>query len=190
MIPTAAIGDSTQSTSNRVLGFSSPVTIPEVVFDQSNGGQYLFTQYDGTYGSFTSALSIATGTLTSMSKTSLQSVTNVSNLKDQTGAAITAGDVTCAWWLSETRFLFVGRKLSGNTYYVWLCNYNGSAWTVGANAPAFDNTNAVLALGLYSGTATAVTLTGVAAGTIVPIELNQGRVMSTNTTATLIIALL
>ena len=151
MIPTAAIGDSTQSTSNRVLGFSSPVTIPEVVFDQSNGGQYLFTQYDGTYGSFASALSIATGTLTSMSKTSLQSVTNVSNLKDQTGAAITAGDVTCAWWLSETRFLFVGRKLSGNTYYVWLCNYNGSAWTVGSNAPAFDNTNAVLALGLYSG---------------------------------------
>ena len=40
-----------------------------------------------------------------------------------------------------------------------------------------------------SGTATAVTLTGVAAGTIVPIELNQGRVMSTNTTATLIVAL-
>ena len=40
-----------------------------------------------------------------------------------------------------------------------------------------------------SGTATAVTLTGVAAGTIVPIGLNQGRVMSTNTTATLIVAL-
>lgn len=135
----------------RLQGFGAATTIPEVVFDQSRGGKYLFTQYDGTYGSFCSALSIATGTLTSMSKTSLQAVTNVSNLKDTAGAAITSGDVTCAWWLSETRFLFVGRKLSGNLYYVWLCNYNGSAWTVGSNSTAFDNGNAVLALGLYSG---------------------------------------
>jgi len=136
---------------DRVLGFSSYVTIPEAVFDQSKGGKYLFTQYDGTYGSFGSALSIATGTVTSMSKTSLQTVTNVSSLKDTSGAAITAGDVTCAWWLSETRFLFVGRKLSNNNYYVWLCNYNGAAWTVGAEAGTFANGNAVLALGLYSG---------------------------------------
>jgi len=136
---------------DRILGFSSYVTIPEMVFDQSKGGKYVFTQYDGTYGSFGSALSIATGTLTSMSKTSLQTVTNVSNLKDTAGAAITAGDVTCAWWLSETRFLFVGRKLSNNNYYVWMCNYNGVAWTVGNNSTTFDNGNAVLALGLYSG---------------------------------------
>lgn len=40
-----------------------------------------------------------------------------------------------------------------------------------------------------SGTSTAVTLTAVAAGTIVPIALDGGRVMSTNTTATLIVAL-
>jgi len=40
-----------------------------------------------------------------------------------------------------------------------------------------------------SGTATAVTLTGVAAGTIVPIALDSGRVMFTNTSATLIVAL-
>ena len=135
----------------KMLGFSSATTIPEVVFDQSKGGQFLFTQYDGTYGSYCSALSIATGTLASMSKTSLQAVTNVSNLKDDSGAAITSGDVTCAWWLSETRFLFVGRKLSNNKYYLWLCDYNGGAWKVGANASTFDDTKAVLALGLYSG---------------------------------------
>lgn len=135
----------------KVFGFSSATTISEVVFDQSKGGQYLFTQYDATYGSFCSALSIATGTLASMSKTSLQTQTNVSSLKDDAGAAITAGDVTCAWWLSETRFLFVGRKLSNNKYYLWLCNYNGSAWTVGANSALFDDQKPVLALGLYSG---------------------------------------
>jgi hypothetical protein len=38
-------------------------------------------------------------------------------------------------------------------------------------------------------TSTAVTLTAVPAGTLIPIALDQGRVMSTNTTATLIIAL-
>ena len=134
-----------------LLGFGAATTIPEVVFDQSKGGKYIFSQYDGTYGSYFSALSIATGTLTSMSKTSLQTETNVSNLKDTAGSAITSGTVVCAWWLSETRFLFVGRKLSTNTYYVWLCNYNGSAWTVGSNSTAFDNGNAVLALGLWSG---------------------------------------
>lgn len=132
-------------------GLAQATAIPEVIFDQSKGGQYVFTQYDGTYGNYCSSLSIATGSLASLSKTSLQAVTNVSNLKDTSGAAITAGDVTCAWWLSETRFLFVGRKLSNNTYYIWLCNYNGSAWTVGSNSTAFDNGNAVLALGLYSG---------------------------------------
>lgn len=135
----------------RIFGFSGVTTIAEIVFDQSKGGKYLYTQQDVTYGSFGSALSIATGTLASMSKTSLQSVTNVSNLKDDAGAAITAGDVACAWWLSETRFLFVGRRLSDNKYFLWLCNYNGSAWTVGANSALFDDTKAVLALGLYSG---------------------------------------
>ena len=134
-----------------IQGFGAATTIPETVFDQSKGGKYIFTQYDGTYGSYGSALSIATGTLTSMSKTSLQAVTLVSNLKDEAGAAITAGVVLCAWWLSETRFLFVGRKVSNDKHYLWLCNYNGSAWTVGSNSTAFDNGNAVLALGLYSG---------------------------------------
>ena len=41
-----------------------------------------------------------------------------------------------------------------------------------------------------TGTSTAVTLTAVAAGTLIPVALDQGRVMSTGTTATLIIALL
>lgn len=135
----------------RVLGFSAATQIPEIVFDQSKGGKYLFTQYDSTYGAFCSSLSIATGTLSSMSKTSLKTQTDVSSLKDDAGGAITAGDVTCGWWLSETRFLFVGRKLSNNKYYVWMCNYNGSAWTVGSNSTTFDNGNAVLALGTYSG---------------------------------------
>ena len=36
---------------------------------------------------------------------------------------------------------------------------------------------------------TPVTLTAVAAGTIIPVALDQGRVMATNTTATLIVAL-
>ena len=41
-----------------------------------------------------------------------------------------------------------------------------------------------------SPTAAPVTFSGLAAaGTIIPVELNQGRVMSTGTTATLIIAL-
>ena len=40
-----------------------------------------------------------------------------------------------------------------------------------------------------TGVSTAVTLTGVAAGTIVPVALDSGRVMATNTTATLIVAL-
>lgn len=39
------------------------------------------------------------------------------------------------------------------------------------------------------GTTAAVMITGVPAGTFLPIELNQGRVMSTNTTATSIVAL-
>lgn len=37
--------------------------------------------------------------------------------------------------------------------------------------------------------ATAVTITGVAAGAFIPLELNGGRIMSTNTTATNIYAL-
>lgn len=134
-----------------VQGLAEATTIPEIVFDQSKGGKYLFTQYDGTYGSYTSALSIATGTLTSMTKTSLQTETNVSSLKDHAGAAITAGAIVCAWWINETRFMFVGKKNSGNTHYVWICDYNGGAWKVGANASTFDDQNAVLALGLYSG---------------------------------------
>ncbi len=133
------------------LGMTGATAIPEIIFDQSKGGKYLFTQYDGTYGKYCSSLSIATGSLTSLSKTSLQSITDVSGLKDTSGAAITAGTVVCAWWLSETRFLFCGRKLSNNTYYLWMCNHNGSAWTVGSNSTTFDNGNAVLALGLYSG---------------------------------------
>lgn len=40
-----------------------------------------------------------------------------------------------------------------------------------------------------SGSAAAVTLNAVPAGTLIPIALDQGRVMATNTTATLIIAL-
>lgn len=132
-------------------GFAAATTIPEIVFDQSKGGKYLFTQYDGTYGSFTSALSIATGTLASMTKTSIQTQTNVSSLKDHLGAAITAGAIVCAWWISETRFMFVGKKNSGNTHYVWICDFNGGAWKVGANSPTFDDTIAVQALGLYSG---------------------------------------
>jgi hypothetical protein len=40
------------------------------------------------------------------------------------------------------------------------------------------------------GATTAVTLTAPPVGTILPIELNAGRIMSTNTTATLIVALM
>ena len=39
------------------------------------------------------------------------------------------------------------------------------------------------------GVTTAVTFTAVPVGTILPIELNAGRIMATNTTATLILAL-
>lgn len=39
------------------------------------------------------------------------------------------------------------------------------------------------------GTTAAVVLTAVPVGVIVPIELNGGRIMSTNTTATLMVAL-
>lgn len=46
-----------------------------------------------------------------------------------------------------------------------------------------------LALSISS-TASAVTFTGVAAGSVLPIQLDQGRIMSTNTTATAIVALL
>lgn len=134
-----------------IQGFSAATSIPEIVFDQSKGGKYLFTQYDGTYGNYTSSLSIATGTLTSMTKTSIQTATNVSALKDTAGAAITAGAIVCAWWISETRFMFVGKKNSTNTNYVWICDFNGGAWKVGSNSTTFDNGNAVLALGLYSG---------------------------------------
>ena len=144
-------GIPTSTTVGSLLGFSAATTIPEVIFDQSPGGKYLFTQYDGTYGSYTSALSIGTGVLGALSKTSLQTVTNVSNLKDHTGAAITAGAVTAAWWISETRFMFVGKKNAGTVHYLWICDFNGGAWKVGSNSPLFDNGNAVLALGLYSG---------------------------------------
>jgi hypothetical protein len=40
-----------------------------------------------------------------------------------------------------------------------------------------------------NGVADAVTITGVAAGTFLPIALDGGRIMSTNTTATAIVAL-
>ena len=52
-------------------------------------------------------------------------------------------------------------------------------WVGGAGAVALS----------ASGSATAVTLSAVPAGTLIPIGLDQGRVMSTNTTATLIVAL-
>ncbi len=150
-IPAPVSGGGSLLSGARTLGMTGVAAIPEIIYDQSRGGKYVYTQYDGVYGSYCSALSIATGALTSLSKTSLQAITNVSNLKDPSGAAIGAGVVLNAWWLSETRFLFVGRKLAGSLHYVWLCNYNGSAWTVGSNSAAFDNGNAVLALGLYSG---------------------------------------
>jgi hypothetical protein len=52
-------------------------------------------------------------------------------------------------------------------------------WVGGAGAVAVS----------ASASATAVTLSAVPAGTLIPVALDQGRVMSTNTTATLIIAL-
>jgi hypothetical protein len=45
------------------------------------------------------------------------------------------------------------------------------------------------ALAVATQTGTAVTLSAVPAGTLIPIALDQGRVMATNTTATLIVAL-
>lgn len=132
-----------------IQGFSAATNIPEIVFGQSKGGQYLFTAYDAA-NNFTSSLSVATGTLASMTKTAI-AATNVSSLKDTSGVAITAGAVVCAWWINETRFMFVGKKNSGNTNYVWICDFNGGAWKVGSNSALFDNGNAVLALGLYSG---------------------------------------
>ena len=45
------------------------------------------------------------------------------------------------------------------------------------------------AVAIATQTGTAVTLSAVPAGTLIPIALDQGRVMSTNTTATLIVAL-
>lgn len=156
-------------------GFSAAATIPECVFDQSKGGKYLFTQYDGTYGNYLSSLSIATGTLSAMTKTSLQAVTDVSTLKDTAGTVIAAGGVVCAWWINETRFMFVGKKNSNNTNFVWICNYNGSAWTVGSNSTAFDNGNAVLALGLYSGGQ--ASLSGVLHARSVAMNLDASKIL-------------
>jgi len=130
-------------------GFSAASTISEVIFDQSPGGKYLFTAYDAA-NNYTSSLSIATGPLASLSKTAL-AVTNVSSLKDTAGAAITAGSILAAWWISETRFMFVGKKNAGVVYFVWICDFNGGSWKVGSNSALFDNGNAVLALGLWSG---------------------------------------
>jgi hypothetical protein len=45
------------------------------------------------------------------------------------------------------------------------------------------------ALAVATQSGTAITLSAVPAGTLIPIALDQGRVMATNTTATLIVAL-
>ena len=73
-----------------IQGFSAATTIPEIVFDQSKGGQYLFTAYDAG-NNYTSSLSVATGTLASMTKTAIAAA-NVSNLKDTAGAAIASAN--------------------------------------------------------------------------------------------------
>jgi len=134
-------------------GFSGATTIPEVLLDLSPGGQYVFTQYDGTYGQYMSQLSIGIGLVSSLTKTAI-TATLCSALKKRDGTALTSGGIMGAWWVSETRFLFAIRGLTApniNKQYLYLCNYNGSAWTVGNNAPALDNSQAVLDLGLWSG---------------------------------------
>lgn len=135
---------------NRRLGFSAAIRIPEVVFDQSPSGKYIFTQFDATYGRYIAQLSIATGALTALTKTAL-TATWVNNLLSSSGVALTAGGIVHAWWVSETRIIFVARNLPGNQNFLFLCNWNGSAWTVGNNSPAFDNLRAVQNLGLWSG---------------------------------------
>lgn len=138
----------------RLIGFSSATLIDEIIFDQSKGGQYLFTQQDTTYGRNGSQLSIANGAIGSFTKTAITAT--YSGLKDNAGTTTlgTAHNIVGAWWVSETRFLFCGRGFSGgaaNKFYLWLCDYNAGAWKVGQNSPDFDDARAVLDLGLYSG---------------------------------------
>lgn len=140
------------------MGLVNPVSVSEVLFDQGPDGRFLFTQYDATYGKYLSQISIAGGTTTSLtSKTAIAATEPAGGLKNAAGTLLGSGDIFGAWWLTPTRFLFavrsIGAPFGTGCAFLYLCNWNGSAWTVGSNGPTLlDNKQAVRDLGTTGGT--------------------------------------
>lgn len=143
-------------------GFTSVSSISEIPLAISPKGQFLFTQYDATYGSFQSRLAVGNGSVTAIAnKVSIPATeaTGGSPLKNKAGGtSFTAASIIGAWWIDDTRFLFASRVIGGGLdkcCFLFLCYYNGSAWVVGNNVGTWDNRQAVLDVGTTAGASVA-----------------------------------
>lgn len=146
----------TPANPNRIMGLRNPVVIPEVIFDQGPDGKFLFSQYDGTYGNFMARIAIAGGTTTALTgKTAIAATEPAAGLKNAAGTLLGSGDIFGAWWISATRFLFavrsIGAPFGTGCCFLYLCNWNGSAWTVGNESTTFANKQAIRDLGTTGG---------------------------------------
>lgn len=138
------------------MGLINPVVIPEVLFAQGPDGRFIGTSYDAT-GSYMARLFVATGAADSLSKTAIAATEASTGLLSSAGTAIGSGLPCGVWWISSTRFMFAVRTTTSSfgsrCTFLYVCNYNGSAWTVGSNGPTlFDNLRAVLDVGTTGGT--------------------------------------
>lgn len=133
-------------------------TSTRVFMDRSPAGKYIFTG-QSVDGNYFARLCVGVNNNALEDPTSL-TVTQItamdSGLKKSDGVtAIGSGvcNFDAAWWLSETRFICVGRGLGAdsNKCYLFVVNFNGTAWTIGNNSPAFDNKSASVNLGTWSG---------------------------------------
>ena len=135
-----------------IYGLSLAATDEAVIFDQADDGRFVFTQNDATYGVYFQQIAIASGTIGSLSKTAITASLGTA-LRNNTGTLIGSLLARDAWWISPTRIVFQGSGTGAyaSKNFLWIANYNGSAWTVGNNSPAFDNTYAAVDLGLHGG---------------------------------------
>jgi hypothetical protein len=135
------------------LGLSSTIEVGTIYFDQNQSGNKFLCTDNNVSGSYVTQVFIATGDILAPAITPIPA-TNIATLKTTAGTACVNGNILGAKWLTDTRFMFTSRSLNGamsNKSFLYICNYNGTAWTVGNNSPAFDNNQASFDFGLFSG---------------------------------------
>ncbi|WP_271008619.1 hypothetical protein [Paucibacter sp. B51] len=134
--------------------------LEQSILTQLDSGEFvLVARLPEQVGMYGAQVALATGPLSALLPTG-QVATLTSSLKTSTGATITNGLITGAWALPDGNLLFSvtsnAGATSGKGYLYYAKRAAGSitanTLTVGNNAAAFDNGNAVLDIGSKGGT--------------------------------------